>query len=325
MRRRDFMAILGAAAAPTSGLRVQAHDKLARVGFLGLAPASAWAVQTEAFRAGMRELGWAEGSNLTIEYRWAPSVEQLPVAAAELVNMDVNVIVAPASTEVEPARQATKTIPIVFAQHADPIGLGHIASLAHPGGNITGVSMVLPEMTVKALQILKEALPQARRMGVLWNPTTPSHTQVLKAIAPAAEAMEVELLLEPVQRVADFEGVFAAMAQQRADGFVIPSSPLTNSAREALAELGLRYRLPGIFVNRENVVAGGLMSYGANFNDMYRRAAFFVDKIHKGEKPADLPVEQAAKYTLVINLKTAKALGIEIPSSLLARADEVIE
>jgi putative tryptophan/tyrosine transport system substrate-binding protein len=257
VRRRDLIAMLGAASAWLSGLRAHARDKLARVGFLGLAPASAWVVQTEAFRAGLRELGYVEGSNITIDYRWAPSVEQLPVAAAELVSMNVDVIVAPASTEVEPARQATKTIPIVFAQHADPIGLRHIASLAHPGGNVTGVSMVLPEMTVKALQIFKDVLPHARRMGVLWNPTTPSHAQVLKAIAPAAETMEVQLLLEPVRTVADFEGVFAAMAQQRADGFVIPSSPLTNSAREELAELGLRYCLPGIFVNRENVVAGG--------------------------------------------------------------------
>jgi putative tryptophan/tyrosine transport system substrate-binding protein len=326
MRRRQFIVMLGGLAVAWPDLsQAQGRTRIARVGFLGLGAASAWADQTEAFRAGLRDLGYVEGKTIAIEYRWAPGVEQLPAAAAELVSMNVDVIVAPASTEVEPARRETKTIPIVFAQHADPIGLGHVASLAHPGGNITGMSMVLTEIAVKALDIFREFAPQARRIGVLWNPTTPSHTQVLKALAGAAKKMEVELLLEPVRTAADFDGAFAAMRRERADGFVVPSSPVTNSAREILAELELRYRLPGIFVNKENVAAGGLMSYGADFNYMYRRAAFFVDKILKGEKPADIPVEQASKYALVINLKTARAIGIDIPESLLARADEVIE
>jgi putative tryptophan/tyrosine transport system substrate-binding protein len=239
--------------------------------------------------------------------------------------MNVDIIVAPASTEVEPARQATKTIPIVFTQHADPVGLGHVTSLARPGGNITGVSMVLPEIAAKALQVLKDTLPNAARIGVLWNPTTPSHTQVMKAVGAAGETLGVQLLAAPVVTTADFDTAFSMMVREHADGFLVPSSPLTNSARALLAELQSKYKLPGMFVNKENVEAGGLMSYGADFNYMYRHAALYVDKILKGAKPEDLPVEQASKYQLVINLKTAKALGLALPPALLARADEVIE
>jgi putative tryptophan/tyrosine transport system substrate-binding protein len=246
-------------------------------------------------------------------------VDQLPVLATELVRMNVDIIIAPASTEVEPVRQATKTIPIVFAQHADPVGLGHVASLAHPGGNITGVSMVLTELAAKALQFLVDALPNAKQIGVLWNPTTPSHAVVLKEVESAGRNLGVQLLMMPIENIADFDRVFSQMARERADGFLVPGSPLTNIQRTPLAELELKYRLPGIFGNKANAEAGGLMSY------MYRRTAFYVDRILKGEKPEDLPVEQASKYELAINLKTAKAIGFEISPQLLARADEVIE
>ena len=279
----------------------------------------------EAFRAGLGDLGYVEGKNIVIEFRWADTVDQLPELATELVRMKVDVIIAPASTEVEPVRQATKTIPIVFAQHADPVGLGHVASLARPGGNITGVSMVMTELSAKALQILKEAVPQAKQIGVLWNPTTPSHTVVLKEVEVAGRSLGIQLLMMPAETVADFDGVFLTMARERADGFLVVGSPLVSMQRAPLADLELKYRLPGIFSNKANVKAGGLMSYGADFNYMYRHAAMYVDKILKGERPADLPVEQASKYELVINLKTAKALGIDIPPQLLARADEVIE
>jgi putative tryptophan/tyrosine transport system substrate-binding protein len=279
----------------------------------------------EALRAGLRDLGYIEGKNIPIEFRWADTNDQLPELATELVRMNVDAIVAPASTEVEPARQATTTIPIIFAQHADPVGLGHVASLARPGGNITGVSMVLTELAAKALQILTDALPHAKQIGVLWNPTTPSHAVVLKEVESAGKTLGIQLLLMPIETVADFDGVFSTMARERVDGFLVPGSPLTNMQRAPLADMELKYRLPGIFGNKANVEAGGLMSYGANFNYMYRHAALYVDKILKGEKPADLPVEQASKYELVINLKTAKALSFEIPRSLLARADEVIE
>jgi len=326
MRRRDLFAMLvGAAVAQPAGLRAQVQKKIVRLGFLGFGRPSAWSSQLAAFRTGLRDLGYVEGENVVIEFRWAQSVDQLPELAAQLVGMDIDVIIAPASTEVEPARQATKTIPIVFVQHADPVGLGHVASLARPGGNITGISMVLPEIAVKALQIFKDFKPSAVRIGVLWNPTTPSHMQVLNALRAVAEKIDVQLLEEPVRAVTDFEGAFSMMAAKRADGFLVPSSPLTNSARVPLADVELKYRLPGIFVNKENVEVGGLMSYGADFDYMYRHAALFVAKILKGEKAADLPVEQASKYELVINLKTAKAIGVTVPPTLLARADEVIE
>jgi putative ABC transport system substrate-binding protein len=324
MRRREVIAGIGSVAAwPIAALGQPA--RVARIGFLNVAPASAWVAEVEAFRAGLRDLGYVEGKNLIVEFRWADTPNQLPELAVELVRMKVDVIVAPASTEVEPVRQATKTIPIVFAQHADPVGLGDVASLAHPGGNITGVSMLLTELAAKALQILEDAVPNAKRIGVLWNPTTPSHTVVVREIGIAAQNLAIELLMLPIETAADFDPVFETMAREHADGFLVPASPLTNTQRTPLANLELKYRLPGIFGNRTNVVAGGLMSYGADFNYMYRRAALYVDKILKGETPADLPVEQASKYLLVINLKTAKTLGFEVPAQLLARADEVIE
>ena len=324
MRRREFIAALSSTATWPIVARAQ-RQAVARIGFLDLAPASAWVDEVAAFRSGLSDFGYIEGKNIVIEFRWADTVDQLPERATELVRMKVDVIIAPASTEVEPVRQATKTIPIVFAQHADPVGLGHVASLARPGGNITGVSMVMTELSAKALQILKEAVPQAKQIGVLWNPTTPSHTVVLKEVEVAGRSLGIQLLMMPAETVADFDGVFLTMARERADGFLVVGSPLVSMQRAPLADLELKYRLPGIFSNKANVKAGGLMSYGADFNFMYRHAAMYVDKILKGERPADLPVEQASKYELVINLKTAKALGIDIPPQLLARSDEVIE
>jgi putative ABC transport system substrate-binding protein len=298
--------------------------KPARIGFLGLAPATGWSSQTEALKQGLRELGHVEGGNFAFEFRWARSVSEMPALAAELVRANVDVIVAPASTQVEPVRQATKTIPIVFAQHADPVGTGHVASLARPGGNITGVSMLLTEVAAKGLELLKEALPKATRIGVLWNPTTPTHPHVLKALEPVAERSGVRLLLAPVRTVDDLEPALSALARERANGFLVPTSPLTNSQPRPLAELALKHRLPGMFGNKANVDAGGLMSYGADFNYMYRRTALYIDKILKGAKPADLPVEQASKYYLVINRATANAIGVVIPQSILLRTDEFV-
>ena len=324
--RRKFISVVGGASlAWPLAARGQQPPKVARIGFLGLGPASGWADQVEALRAGLGDLGDVEGKNIVIEFQWAESVDQLPELAAQLVRMNVDVIFAPASTEVEPARQATKTIPIVFAQHADPEGIGHVASLARPGGNITGMSMVLSEIAPKALEIFRDAVPYAVRVGVFWNPTTPSHTKVMKTVEVAAKSLGVQLLSAPIASIADFEGAFSTMVQEHADGFLVPSSPLTNSERAPLADLALKYRLPGIFVNKENVEAGGLMSYGADFNYMYRHAALYVDKIVKGAKPEDLPVEQVSKYELVVNLRTAKAIGLTIPELFLVRADKVIE
>jgi putative tryptophan/tyrosine transport system substrate-binding protein len=331
MRRRDFISLVGGmAAAWPSVVLAQQPNRVRRgniktVGFLGLAPASAWSSEIGALRAGLSELGYIEGQNITIEFRWASNVGEMQALAKELADMNVDVILAPASTQVAPARQVTRTIPIVFAQHADPVGTGDVASLAHPGGNVTGVSMVLTELAAKSLEILKEAVPSSKRVGVLWNPTTPSHNQVVSQLKIAAASLGLQLVMAPVRETADFERAFATLEQEHADSFIVPPSPLTNSQPKILAELELQHRLPGMFGNRENVSAGGLMSYGADFGYMYRHAATYIDKILRGEKPADLPVEQASKYYLVLNSKTARALGIEFSPTVIARADESIE
>ena len=288
---------------------------------MGLGPASAWATRVEVLRAGLRDLGWIEGKNIVIEFRWADEVEQLPVLAAELVRLPVDVIFANSSTQVEAARQATQTIPIVFSNHADPVGIGHVASLARPGGNITRLSMLLTDLAVKELEILTEAVPHAKRIGVVWNPTTPSHAPAVRAIEGAGEKLRVRLVLVDVQAAEDFEGAFATMAREGAGGFLVVPSPLFTSHRTAVAKLALKHRLPGMFGHRDLLGdVGALMSYGADIDELNRRAALYIDKILKGAKPADLPVEQASKYQLVINLKTARALGLTVPPALLAGA-----
>ena len=326
MRRREFIGLIsGAAVTWPPVARAQQPTKIAHIGFLGLGPPGAQSRRVKALRAGLRDLGYVEGKNIAIEFRWAETVEQLPEHAAELVRMNVDVIFAASSTLVEPARQATKTIPIVFATHADPVGIGHVVSLSHPGGNITGLTMVLTDLVSKDLEMLKDALPQAARIGILWNPTTPSHPPALKAVKAAGASLGVSLDMVPVTTVADFDGAFAAMTRSGLDSFLVVASPVAVSQRDRLAELALSHRLPGIFANKENVEAGGLMSYGPDGDDLTRRAALYIVKILNGAKPADLPVEQPTKFELVVNLKTAKALGLKISESFLLRADEVIE
>jgi putative ABC transport system substrate-binding protein len=326
MKRREFITLLGGtvAAGPIAA-GAQQSVKVPRIGFLGFGPASAYATRVEALRSGLRELGYVEGKNIVIEFRWADTVDELPALAAELVRMPVDIIFASSSTLVEPARQATQTIPIVFSNHADPVGVGHVTSLARPGGNITGLSMLLTDLAVKELEITTEVLPQTKRFGVLWNPTTPSHAPAMRAVEDAGEKLGVRLVLLPERTADDFEPAFATMLREGTGGFLVVPSPLSTSYRAALARLALRHRLPGMFGHKDYVEAGGLMSYGADIDDLWRRAALYIDKILKGAKPADLPVEQASKYQLVINLKTAKALGLTVPDKLLALADEVIE
>jgi putative ABC transport system substrate-binding protein len=325
MRRREFVILLGGAVAWPLPLRAQQSAKVPRIGFLRFGPASANAGRVEALRAGLRQLGYVEGNNIVIDFRWAETVDQLPELAAELVRMNVDVIFAMGSTEVEPTRQATKTIPIVFATHADPVGLGHVASLARPGGNITGLTIILTDLVGKQLEILKEAVPQATRIGVLFSPTAPSHRPAVQAVETAGKTLGVQLVMVPMRTVEDFEGAFSTISREHVGGFLVVSSPDTVSHRERLAELAIKHRLPGMFGTKENVEAGGLMSYGPDFNDLVQRAATYIDKILKGAKPADLPVEQPSKYELVINLKTAKAIGLTISEAFLLRADKVIE
>jgi putative ABC transport system substrate-binding protein len=327
MKRRQFIMVIGGAVAGWQ-LAAQAQQavKVPRVGYLGFGDAASSADWVEALRAGLRALGYVEGKNLVIEFRWAETVEELQEAAAELVRMNVDVIFATSSAEVERARQATNTIPIVFATHADPVGLGHVASLPRPGGNITGLSVVQRELTSKALEILKETVPHATRFGVLWTPTAPSGRPTLEAAEAAGQKLGVQVEGVSVLTVADFDGAFATMARDRVDAVLVHGAALTaRHNRPLLAELALTHRLPSMFQVRQNVVAGGLMSYAPDVLDLTRRSAAYIDKILKGVQPADLPVEQASRYQLVINLKTANALGLTISPSILARADEVIE
>ncbi len=327
MRRRELIEFAGTAlfAWPLIA-RAQQQPKIARLGYLGFGTPAASTHRVEALRAGLRDLGYVEGKNLVIEFRWSGTVEQMHEAAAELARMKVDVIFATSSTESEPARRATNTIPIVFATHADPVGVGHVSSLARPGGNMTGLADIQSVITPKRLEILKATVPQVTRFGVLWSPTAPSYRPFLEAAEATGAKLGIQLLTVGVSTVADFDGAFAKMAQDRVGAVLVHGAALTaRDNRQLLAELALKHRLPTMFGVRDNVVAGGLMSYGPDHIDLTRRAAVYIDKILKGAKPADLPVEQASKYQLVINLRTAKALGLTIPPSVLRRADEVIQ
>jgi putative ABC transport system substrate-binding protein len=326
MRRRDFIVgIAGSAAAWPWTAHAQQSAKVPRIGFLRLGPASSNAPRAKALRVGLRDLGYAEGKNIVFEFRWAETDEQLSAFAAELVRMNVDIIFATSSTEVGVVQQLTQTIPIVFATHADPIGVGHVASLSRPGGNATGLSNLLPEVSAKALEVLKEIVPAATRFGVFYTPTAPSYVPLLQVADAVGAKLQVAIHKVPVQSVDDFDAAFGMMARERVDGVLVHGAALTAAHSGRLAELTLKHRFPTMFINRDNVEAGGLLSYGADLLDLTRRAAVYIDKILKGAKPADLPVEQATKFELVINNRTAKAIGLTIPESFLLRADEVIE
>src|SRR5829696_5725850 len=296
MRRREVIGLIASAFVAPHVAFAQAQMKIARVGFLGPAPAANYASRVEALRAGLRELGYVEGTNLNVAFRWAETANQMPELAAELVRAGAEVILAPSSTETAAILEATKTVPVVFATHADPVGIGHVASLARPGGNASGLTMLLTKMVAKELEALREALPNARRFGVLFASTAPSHIPALDAAETAARSLGVELRMLPVRGEEDFDGAFAKMAQDGVDGFMVLATPLTFSRRALLADLAIKHRLPSVFGTKDNVLSGGLMSYAPNVTDLTRRAATYIDKILKGHKPADLPVEQASRY-----------------------------
>jgi ABC-type uncharacterized transport system substrate-binding protein len=325
VRRRDFITFLGGALAGWPRVARAQRATTPVVGFLGFGTASASANRVEALREGLRELGYVEGKNITIEFRWAETADELRERAAELVRMKVDVIFATSSTEVGAAKEVTKTIPVVFATHADPVGTGHVTSLPRPGGNITGMSVMQSDLTAKALAILKEAVPQATRFGVFWNSTVPSGRPTLQAAEAAGAKLGIQIHSVPVRASKDFDGAFATMARERVGGVFVAASTLTRVERTPLAQLAIKYRLPSMFGTRENVEAGGLMSYAPDQADLTRRAATYIDKILKGDKPAVLPVEQASKYRLAINLSTAKQLGLHLPPTLLALADDLID
>jgi putative ABC transport system substrate-binding protein len=327
MRRRELIAFATAAwlVWPRFALAQQQAQSV-RLGLLGGGDSAAAAPRVEALRAGLRDLGYVEGKNLVIEFRWPRTVEQMREAAAELARIKVDIIFAATSTEAEPARRATSTIPIVFAAHADPVGVGHVSSLARPGGNMTGLAMLQTDLAAKRLEILKETVPQVHRVGVLLDRTAPSHRPFLQAAETASRKLGLQLRTVGVNTVAEYEGAFATMARDRVGAVLVHASTQTaRGSPQLLAELAKKHRLPTMFGVRDNVAAGGLMSYAPDPNDLWRRAAVYIDKILKGAKPAELPIDQASKYQLVINRKTASTLGLAVPPSVLARADEVIE
>ena len=328
MDRRAFIGTLaGGLLTVPHAAGAQPPEKVYRIGILGQKAADPEeARQWQAFRLGLREHGWIEGGNILIESRWTEgNLARVPELAADLVRLKVDVIVTRGSPFVQGARKATSSIPIVFTQHADPVRSGHVVSLAKPGGNITGLAQQITELYVKGLELLISAVPGVKRIAVLWNPDAPSHPPGLKALEEAARPTQLQLQPVVARSGADFESAFAAMARAHAQALhVLATGPYT-AERWRLAEVAIRYRLPTFFTLRDHVEAGGLMGYVTDVGHLVRRGAIYVDKILRGAKPSELLVEQASKFELVINLKTAKALGLTIPPSLLQRADQVIE
>ena len=279
----------------------------------------------QALRQGLRDLGYLEGQNLVIDWRYQlGGGDRLPTLAAELVRLKPDVIVADVTVAIRAAIQATSTIPIVMAISADAVGSGLVTNLGRPGGNVTGVTIMLAEMSAKRLQLLKEAVPNVSRVAVLWNPANPLHRALLKEIEAAAPSLRLQPIVVAVRSRDDFGNAFAEIASVRADALFV-SETMTPGARRQLVDFAAKNRLPTMFMNRDYVVAGGLMSYAPNFSEGFRRAAKYVDKILKGARPGDLPVEQPTKFESVIKMKTAKALGLTLSPSILARADEVIQ
>jgi putative ABC transport system substrate-binding protein len=330
MQRREFITLLGgAAAAWPIAVRAQQPDRMRRIGVLMPFAENdpvAW-TQLRAFVQGMQALGWTEGRNIGIDVRWiGGEVDRLPGLAKELVDLRPDVVLAVATPLVTAVLHETRTIPIVFTQVTDPVAQGLVASLARPGGSITGITIFEPEIGGKWVQVLKEVAPQTARAAILFNPdTAPYYRLYMGSIAAAADALAMKVFEAPVHGRAEIEAAMTALAREPASGVIAMSDSFLSVHRDLIIALAARYRLPAAYGFRHFVEDGGLISDGVDLNDMQRRAAIYVDRILKGAVPADLPVELPTKFELVINLKTAKALGIEVPPSLLARADEVIE
>jgi putative ABC transport system substrate-binding protein len=328
MERRTFLGVItGSLLAAPLVAGGQPAGKVPRIGFLSVTSPSDRPPLLDAFRQRLRELGWVEGQNIVIDYRYAEDrVDRLPDLAAELVRLKVDLIVSMGTQGVTAARNATETIPIVMIAVRDPVGTGLIASLARPGGNVTGVSGYAGlEIVARQLELLKATVPKIRRVAILSNPANAYHQLAIREVNVAARSLGVQLQLLEARGPNEFDGAFAAMAKERVGALLVLSDAMLSSHRTRLADLAARSRLPSAYAVRESVEAGGLMSYGPSFLDLYRRSAAYVDKILKGARPADLPVQQPTQFELVINLKTAKALGLTIPPSLLQRADQVIE
>jgi putative tryptophan/tyrosine transport system substrate-binding protein len=315
---------LGGSAMPLAA-EAQSTAKARRIGFLGSASPGAYSYLVDALRQGLVDLGYVEGKNLTIEYRWAESkYERLPGLAAELVRLNVDLIVTHGTPGSLAAKQATATIPIVMAISGDAVATGLVASIARPGGNVTGSTFFFPELNAKRVELLKAAVPRISRMVALTNPDNPSHAPALRAMAEMARALNVELQTAEARGPEDLPGTFADLARRRVEAVAVLDDPMLITNARQIAELAVKHRLPTIGF-REYAEAGGLMSYAVNFPEIWRRAAVFIDKIFKGAKPGELPIEQATRFELVLNARTIKALGLTIPQAVLLRADQIVE
>jgi putative ABC transport system substrate-binding protein len=323
--RRQLVIALGAGALVAPFGSFAQRPAGPRIGFLGASSASDYSNEITALRAGLRDLGYLEGKNIALEYRWAESkYDRLPELAAELVYLNVDVLVTDSSTATIAARRATAVTPIVMAKSGDPIAAGLVTNLARPGGNITGLTFFTVELDAKRLELLKDAMPRITKVAVLLNPDTANNKPALEAMESAARSLKLGLHSFEVRRVNEFEAVFKTMAKQRMDAVAIRQDPMLTLYPGAIAEFSIMQRLPSVG-NKEYGESGGLIGYGVNFLDMYRRTAHYVDKILKGSKPGDIPIERATKFELVANMKTAKALGVKIPQSILVQATKVLE
>jgi putative tryptophan/tyrosine transport system substrate-binding protein len=327
MDRRAFLGSVAASLlSPPRAADAQPTGRIPRVGYLAPSLSTEASRLIEAFRRGLRELGYVEGQNIALEFRSAEGrVDRFPALAAELVALKVDVIVAGATPAVPPAKEATGAIPIVFPIHTDPIGAGLVASLARPGGNVTGLSYFSQDLTGKRLQLLKEVIPEVSRIAVLWKSPNAAALVQLKAVEVAARALTLSVQVLEVRGAEDLESAFQAATTGHSGALLVIDDPFTFLLRKRIVEFAAQKRLPAMYGPREFAVDGGLMAYGANIEDMFRRAATYVAKILEGMKPADLPVEQPTKFELVLNLKAAKALGLTIAQSFMTRADEVIQ
>jgi putative ABC transport system substrate-binding protein len=327
MRRREFITILGGAAVlwPLSA-RAQNTGKIPRIGFLGNSTAAMETNLIGPFRDGLRQFGYEEGRNLIIEFRWAEGkYDRFPALIAELLATKVDLIVTAGTPATLAVKKATSTVPLIFIALGDPVGTGVVPSLARPEGNLTGLSSIAPDLEGKRLGLLREVVPKLSHVAFFLNPANAFHTVSVRQARVAAQSLDIKLQAFEVDKSEQLDGAFASIVKEKPDALLILADRVFLHNRKRMMQFAIQQRLPSINAYRELVDAGGLMSYGPSYEDMHRRAASYVDKILKGAKPADLPIEQPTKFTLLINLKTARVLGLEIPPTLLARADEVIE
>ncbi|MBR0719215.1 ABC transporter substrate-binding protein [Bradyrhizobium liaoningense] len=325
MQRRDFITLLSGAAVGWP-LAARAQPKIPRIGFMGNSTVALEANLVDAFREGLRELGYEEGRNIIIEYRWADGkYDRFPVLAAELIAAKVDAIVTAGTPAALAVKKATTTVPLVMVAVGDPIGTGLVPSLARPGGNLTGLSSIAPDLEGKRLQLLREIVPVLSHVAMFVNSLNPFHVSSIKQARAAAQAMRINLQLHDIRKSEDLDDAFAAIRKERPDALLILADRVFLHNRQRIVDFTKEQRLPNVNAYKELVEVGGLISYGPSYEDMHKRAAIYVDKILKGAKPADLPIEQPSKFTFIVNLKAGKELGVTVPSQLLGLADQLIE